>query len=304
MCQAGTGIVPRRAEVEEMFAESVDVVIGVDTHRDSHALALVDAGLGALIAEERVEANREGYRRGLKLASGCGQRRAELRSGGRREALRVLLVSREASVAVRRKGLNQLRALVLTAPAELRERLLGLPKGELVKRCIALRPRPGQQPQLRGTLLALRSCGRQVKLASREAATLERELAALVQQLSPQLLSHYGVGPITAAQLLVSWSHPGRLRSEAAFARLAGAAPIPCSSGKTIRHRLDRGGDRQLNRALHTIVLARRRGDQRTIAYIHRRIREGKTEREAIRSLKRYFARSLYRLLEHTHRTA
>ena len=347
-----------------MFAESVDVVIGVDTHRDSHALALLDAGLGALIAEERVDANREGYRRALKLASGCGRRRlwavegtgsygaglarylqrqgervlelerpvrsgsrgraksdaldalraaraaltgeplAELRSGGQREALRVLLVSREASVAVRRRGLNQLRALVLTAPAELRERLQGLPKRALVKRCVALRPRSGQQPQLRGTLLALRSCGRQVKLARREAATLERELAALVQQLSPQLLSHYGVGPITAAQLLVSWSHPGRLRSEAAFARLAGVAPIPCSSGKTIRHRLDRGGDRQLNRALHTIVLARRRSDQRTIAYIHRRISEGKTEREAIRSLKRYIARSLYRLLEHTHRTA
>jgi transposase len=347
-----------------MFAESVDVVIGVDTHRDSHALALVDAGLGVLVGEERIEANREGYRRALKVASGCGQRRlwavegtgsygaglarylqqrgervlelerparsgsrgraksdaldalraaraaltgeplAELRSGGRREALRVLLVSREASVAVRRRGLNQLRALILTAPAELRERLLGLPKGELVKRCIALRPRPAQQPQLRGTLLALRSCGRQVKLASREAATLERELAALVQQLSPQLLNHYGVGAITAAQLLVSWSHPGRLRSEAAFARLAGAAPIPCSSGKTIRHRLDRGGDRQLNRALHTIVLARRRGDQRTIAYVQRRISEGKTEREAIRSLKRYNARSLYRLMEHINRDA
>jgi transposase len=228
----------------------------------------------------------------------AGEPLAELRSGGQREALRVLLVSREASVAVRRGGLNQLRALVLTAPAGLRERLQGLPKRELVKRCLTLRPRSGQQPQLRGTLLALRSCARQVELANREAAALERELAALVGQLSPRLLNQYGVGPITAAQLLVSWSHPGRLRSEAAFARLAGAAPIPCSSGKTIRHRLDRGGDRQLNRALHTIALARRRSDQRTIAYIQRRISEGKTEREAIRSLKRYLARSLYRLLE------
>jgi transposase len=345
-----------------MFAESVDVVIGVDTHRDSHALAFVDPGLGALIVEERVDASREGYQRALKLASGCGQRRlwavegtgsygaglarylqqrgervlelerpvrrgsrgraksdaldalraaraalageplAELRSGGQREALRVLLVSREASVTVRRSGLNQLRALVLTAPAELRERLQGLPKRELVKRCLSLRPRSGQPPQLRGTLLALRSCARQVELANREAAALERELATLVGQLSPRLLNHYGVGPITAAQLLVSWSHRGRLRSEAAFARLAGAAPIPCSSGKTIRHRLDRGGDRQLNRALHTIALARRRSDQRTIAYIHRRISEGKTEREAIRSLKRYLARSLYRLLERAQR--
>jgi transposase len=347
-----------------MLAESVDVVIGVDTHRDTHALALVDAGLGALVGQESVEANREGYRRALSWARRGGGRRvwaiegtgsygaglarflqqqgervlelerparsgsrgraksdaldalcaaravltgeplAEMRSGGQREALRVLLLSREAAVAVRRSGLNQLRALVLTAPPELRERLQGLPKHALVKRCIALRPRSSQQPQLRGTLLALRSCGRQVELANREAATLEREVTALVKQLFPQLLSHYGVGPITAAQLIVSWSHPGRLRSEAAFARLAGAAPIPCSSGKTIRHRLDRGGDRQLNRALHTIVLTRRRADQPTIAYIQRRISEGKTEREAIRSLKRYLARSLYRQLERANRDA
>jgi transposase len=347
-----------------MLAESVDVVIGVDTHRDSHALAVVDASLGVLMVEERVEASREGYRRALRLADRHGRRRlwavegtgaygvglarflkergervlelerpvrtgsrgrsksdaldalraaraalsgeplAELRAGGDREALRVLLVGREAAVAVRRSGLNQLRALVLTAPAGLRERLQGLPKGRLVKRCLVLRPRSGQQPQLSGTLLALRSLARQIELASREAAILEREIDSLVEQLSPQLLSRFGVGPISAAQLLVSWSHPGRLRSEAAFARLAGTAPIPCSSGKTIRYRLDRGGDRQLNRALHTIVLCRRRCDQETIAYVQRRISEGKSEREAMRSLKRYTARSLYRLMEHAGRAA
>jgi transposase len=119
-----------------------------------------------------------------------------------------------------------------------------------------------------------------------------------VHQLAPSLLDQPGIGPITAAQLLISWSHPGRIRSEAAFARLAGAAPIPASSGKTTRQRLDRGGDRQLNRALHTIILARRQHDQRTIAYIERRQHEGKTLREAIRCLKRYLARSLYRHLE------
>jgi transposase len=360
MLQAGTGISPRtRSEVERMLADSVDVVIGVDSHRDSHALALVDARLGEPLVEAQVAANRAGYRHALRLASGRGRRlwvvegsgsygaglarflqqrgervlelerpartgsrgraksdaldairaaRAALtgeplagpRSAGRREALRVLLVTREASVAVRRSGLNQLRALVLTAPAELRERLHGLSKRTLVKRCLALRPLPAQEPQLRGTLLALRSCARQVELASREATTLEHELTTLVRQLSPQLLALFGIGPVTAAQLLVSWSHPGRLRSEAAFARLAGVAPIPCSSGKTIRHRLDRGGDRKLNRALHTIVLARRRRDQQTIAFIERRVAEGKSERDAVRSLKRYVARNLYRLLEHT----
>jgi transposase len=96
----------------------------------------------------------------------------------------------------------------------------------------------------------------------------------------------------------VAWSHPGRVRSEAAFARLAGVAPVPASSGHTVRHRLSRGGDRQLNRALHTIVLHRRQHDPSTQAYIERRLAEGKSRRDAIRLLKRYVARHLYRLLQ------
>jgi len=113
-----------------------------------------------------------------------------------------------------------------------------------------------------------------------------------------------GVGPISAAALLVAWSQPGRVRSEAAFARLAGVAPIPASSGKLVRYRLDRGGDRRLNRALHTIALSRRRVDPETKGYIARRVCEGKSEREAMRCLKRYLARSLFRLLEAIPRTA
>jgi transposase len=108
------------------------------------------------------------------------------------------------------------------------------------------------------------------------------------------------VGPLAAAQVVLSWSHRGRIRSEAAFARLAGCAPIPASSGQTIRYRLDRSGDRQLNRALHMILVTRRRTHQPTIAYINQRIQDGKSRREANRCLKRYLARSLYRLLEHT----
>ena len=116
--------------------------------------------------------------------------------------------------------------------------------------------------------------------------------------MAPQLLTLPGVGPVSAAQVLISWSHPGRFRSEAAFAMFSGAAPIPASSGLTTRHRLNRSGDRQLNRALHTIVLTRARIDPTTQAYIARRTTEGKTIREIKRALKRSVARQLFRLLE------
>jgi transposase len=132
-----------------------------------------------------------------------------------------------------------------------------------------------------------------------EERELARQIETITRKLAPQLLDQPGVGPHAAAQLVLSWSHRGRIDSEAAFARLAGAAPIPASSGKTIRYRLDRSGDRKLNRALHMILVTRKRTHPATIAYIERRMQEGKTRREANRCLKRYLARSLYRLLEH-----
>jgi transposase len=146
--------------------------------------------------------------------------------------------------------------------------------------------------------VALKALATRTKALTCEERDLEREISVLVAKLAPQLLDEQGVGPISGAQLIVSWSHQGRVRNEAAFARLAGAAPIPASSGQTIRHRLDRGGDRQLNRALQTIALTRRRQDATTIAYIQRRRSEGRTNREATRCLKRYLARHLYRVLE------
>ena len=143
----------------------------------------------------------------------------------------------------------------------------------------------------------LRSLARRIQAATDEADELEREILAHVRALAPTLLDEPGVGPIVAAQLIVSWSHQGRVRSEAAFARLAGVAPIPASSGQTTRHRLSRGGDRQLNRALHTVILHRRHHDPATKDYIARRVAEGKTRRDAVRLLKRYLARHLYRVL-------
>ena len=123
------------------------------------------------------------------------------------------------------------------------------------------------------------------------------QLLAIVEDIAPGLTSRYGVGPVSAAQAIVSFSHPGRCRSEAAFAALAGTSPIPASSGQTVRHRLNRGGDRALNRAIHAIAIVRMRSCPRTRAYVARRTAEGKTTREIRRCLKRYIARELYRHL-------
>ena len=212
------------------------------------------------------------------------------------QALRALLVCRESAVDERTAALNRLRALLLTCPPELRERLQGRSPRALVETCARLRG--GADPERAALCLALRSLARRIERLRAEAEELEGELARRVHAIAPQLLARRGVGPVCAAWLLVSWSEPGRLRSEAAFARLAGVAPIPASSGKVVRHRLDRGGDRRLNRALHTIVVCRRRLDPETKVYIARRVAEGKSEREAMRCLKRYLARSLFRVLE------
>jgi transposase len=226
----------------------------------------------------------------------AGQAGAQPRVARDTQALRALLTTRQGAVIACTAALNELRALILTSPPELRERLQGLTETRLLNTCVRLRP--GQDSERAAVVLALRSLAQRVRQLRRESQTLEHELQRRVLALAPQLLASPGVGPISAAAILIAWSQPRRLRSEAAFARLAGTAPIPASSGKTIRYRLDRGGDRQLNRALHTIIVNRRRTDNQTKAYIARRLVEGKTQREATRCLKRYLARSLYRTLE------
>ena len=225
-------------------------------------------------------------------------RPATPRASGEREALRALMAAREGAVNAKRAGLCQLRDLLVTTPEPLRSELRPLTRAPLLRRLAATRPERRADAELRGTLRALRSVARRVLQLTAEERELAREIATLTRMLAPQLLDQPGVGPLAAAQLLLSWSHKGRIRSEAAFARLAGCAPIPASSGQTIRYRLDRSGDRRLNRALHMILVTRRRTHAPTIAYIERRIQGGKSRREAIRCLKRYLARNLYRLLE------
>jgi transposase len=342
-----------------MLADRLDYVVGVDPHRDVHALAIVEVRSGGVVLEASVSASSDGYASALELArqhapgrrafaiegtgsfgagltrflvgqqervlevgrlrrerrsggksdaldairaarSVLGQTRAaEPRAGGEREALRALLAAREGAVNARRAGLCQLRDLLITTPEPLRSELRPLTRAQLLRRLVAVRPERRRDVELRGALLALRTVARRVQQLSVEERQLAGEIETLTRTLAPQLLEQPGVGPLAAAQILVSWSHRGRIRSEAAFARLAGCAPIPASSGLTIRYRLDRSGDRRLNRALHMILVTRRRAHPPTIAYIERRIQEGKTGREASRCLKRYLARNLYRLLEH-----
>jgi transposase len=148
------------------------------------------------------------------------------------------------------------------------------------------------------TVGALRCTAQRAQLLAAEAAELEGELGRLVAAVAPWLLELPGVGPISTGQVLVSWSHAGWVRSEAAFAALAGASPIPASSGQVTRHRLNRGGDRRLNRALHTVALVRLRDDPETRAYAARRRAEGKSPREIRRCVKRAIARQLFKLLE------
>jgi transposase len=154
--------------------------------------------------------------------------------------------------------------------------------------------------EYRATVRALRLIAERALAAHQEARQLGKELGVLARAMAPALLAQRGVGPVTGAQVLISWSHPGRLRSEAAFAVLAGTAPIPASSGRVVRHRLNRGGDRQLNRALHTIVMIRERYHEPTKRYVTCRTAQGKSQREIRRCLKRTVARQLYRLLAPT----
>jgi transposase len=167
-----------------------------------------------------------------------------LRRRGDREALRVLLATRHSACVVKVSATNQLKALIVGAPEELRAELRGLATKRQITRCAALRDRPSRSLEHRMTVRALRSTAHRIQLLAGEAVELCAELDRLVAAVAPWLLELPGVGPISAAQILVSWSHAGRLRSEAAFAALAGVNPIPASSGQVTRHRLNRSGDR------------------------------------------------------------
>jgi transposase len=221
----------------------------------------------------------------------AGERLSRPRGGGRREDLRLLLLERRGAMQARTAALNQLSAVLVTAPEHVRGRLEALSGERLAREAARLRAHPDV------VIGVLRRLGRRVEQLSKELAETERRLAALVAEVAPDLLEEYGVGPVCAAQLLVSSGDLSRMRSEASFAALAGTSPIDASSGKQRRHRLNRGGDRQLNWALHVVALQRIRHHPQTTAYYERLLAAGKTAREARRCVKRALARHFYRRL-------
>ncbi|BCB75875.1 IS110 family transposase [Phytohabitans flavus] len=335
---------------------AIEVVGGVDTHLDTHTVAVIDL-VGRVLGTEQFPATTAGYTALLAWMRGHGRlarvgvegtgaygagltrqlrnagvevievdrpdrktRRSQGKSDpidavqaaktalaghrtgtpkqrdGRVEALRNLRVARRSAVEQRADTQRQIKTLIVTAPDELRARLRGLNVKQLIATCATLRPdRADAATPATAVKLALRCLARRHQQLSAEITDLDELLEPLVAAINPDLLAVHGVGPDVAGQLLVTaGENHDRLTSEAAFAMLCGAAPIPASSGKTSRHRLNRGGDRQANAALYRVVLTRLRWDPRTRAYAERRTKQGLSKKEIIRCLKRYVARELY----------
>lgn len=341
-----------------MLAETVDVVIGVDTHKHTHSAAVVRAATGAEVEHDTQPADHVGYAALVEMAdrhsslrvwaiegtggygAGLARHLAELgevvieldrpnrparrggaksdpldavraarealarnhlgqpRSRGQRAALSVLVTVRAMAVQAAGDAQRQLQSLIVSAPEHLRQRFAGQTTHALVTTATKLRIDRRWDLESRVIARALRSVAQRSRHLECEAAGHEREILAIVRGWRPDLLDQHGIGPIVAATVLCAWSHSGRCRNEAAFASLSGTSPIPASSGLTNRHRLNRSGDRQLNRVLHVIVLTRLRTDPRTRAYAQRRRADGKSNREITRCLKRYVARQLFRQLE------
>jgi transposase len=355
------------------LSEVVDVVIGVDTHVDTHAAAAVDARTGGVLAEIVVEATAQGYAELVEFADQVGAEHAALRAwaiegtgshgrgltvhlheteemvveldrperarrrggvksdptdairaareaisrarfgtprgsgsdaeqAGTRQVLAVRLAIRRSAVQAAGDARRQLFSAVLTAPEPVRARLRGLTSDALVAKIAGLRTsaaRANVDVETATTVVCLQTWARRIQALTAEATDHEKQIRTLVRSWRPDLLEETGIGPIVAAVVLCAWSHPGRIHTEAAFAKLAGTSPIEATSGQVhTRHRLNPYGDRRLNCALHTIVITRQRHDARTQAYTQRRTTEGKNPREIRRCLKRYIARDLYRLLE------
>jgi transposase len=285
----------------QALGEPAFALEGAGSYGAGLARVLVAAGLPVYEVERpsRRERRRgkndllDAGRAAARLLSGQGL--SCLRSGGQaREDLRLLLLERRGALRAHTAALNQLQAIIVTGPTALRERLDGLRGDKLVRRCLRLR---ATKQSDRTFISVLRRLARRAASLAAEIDELEAELEPIVSALVPELLAECGVGPICAAQLVVSSGDPSRMRNEASFAALAGTSPVEASSGPTRRHRLNRGGDRQLNAALHVIAQTRTRCHPETRAYYQRLLDRGKTRREALRCLKRTLARQLYRQL-------
>jgi transposase len=227
-----------------------------------------------------------------------GQATASAKAGdGPVEMIRMFKLAKASAIKARTQAINQLKAVLVGADPELREKLSGLGSTVLVRRCAQLDDSiPAGVTS--AAAYTLRLLARRILSLASEVRELEQHIADAVLAHTPQLMQQQGIGPDSAAALLITaGDNPGRLHSEASFAALCGVSPVEASSGKTSRRRLNRGGDRQANAALYRIALSRLRWDQPTRDYLDKRITEGKTRREAMRCLKRYIAREAYHII-------
>lgn len=333
------------------------IVLGIDTHRDTHVVAAITI-LGRALGTSSISTTRQGYRDLLRWARDIGEieavgiegtgsygadiarllveeglqvievnrpDRARRRRLGKNdptdaenaaravlsgeacaipkaqngpvEAMRMLSVARRSAVKARTQASNQLKSLLVGVPEPIRVVLEGLSFSAAVVRCARFRPSETAD-LLQTSRRALRVLARRWIALNEELRELDRALAALTKQAAPRLCAQHGIGPQTAATLLIAaGDNPERLHNEAALAALCGVNPLEASSGRVVRHRLNRGGNRQANNALWTITLVRARSEPRTQAYIERRTAEGRTLKEIFRCLKRYIAREIYPLL-------
>ena len=240
----------------------------------------------------------DAYSAAEQVLTGRACNRPKLKTGVV-EAIRAVKVPRDAAVKNRTAAFGQLRDLITAAPGALHDDLIGLTARGRVTKALAMRPDPTQiADPVHATRHALRALARRIKALDLEIAEADKILTRLTKQAAPSLIAMRQVGPQTAAQLLITaGQNIDRMTSEATFAKLTGVAPLPASSGKTTRHRLNRGGDRQANSALYMIIVGRMRNHPETRAYVARRRAQGKTNPEIIRCLKRHLARSIYKAL-------
>jgi transposase len=281
-------------------------VEGTRSYGAGLARAAATAGLPVIEAEQPTRKHRRGRGKSdsidahLAVLYAIGLDAAKLptpRADGDREALRILLCARQELTTTSTGQINRLRALLRdgddTDRRVARARFTDTVLANVARRRLpahASRDQAVRHAEIRRLAVALRSAARALK-ANRD------QLATIINDLAPGLTDQPGIGPVSAAQAIVSFSHPGRCRNDVAFAKLAGTSPLEASSGQTTRHRLNRRGDRALNKAIHTIARTRMRSDPTTKAYVARRRAEGKSKREIRRCLKRYIARQLFRAL-------
>jgi transposase len=215
------------------------------------------------------------------------------------ESLRVLKACRKTAVSARRVALQMIHGTIICAPEGLRDQLRSMTRMQLVRTLAAWRPDLTAYREVEVAYrISLKSLARRYIELHDEIADLDVMIGAIVEDLAPELVARNSIGHNSAAQLLLTaGDNPERLKSEASFAALCGASPVPASSGKTVRHRLNRGGDRAANSALHIIAIGRLRTDEKTKTYVARRIAEGHSKLEAIRSLKRYIAREVFGII-------